>query len=31
VNRSRRNLTLCVAALGHDAASYHGHIIVPPT
>jgi hypothetical protein len=27
VNRRRINLTPCVAALGHDAASYHGHVI----
>jgi hypothetical protein len=26
VNRRRLNRTPCVAALGHDAASYHGHI-----
>ena len=25
-NRSRSNRTPCVAALGHDAASYHGHL-----
>jgi hypothetical protein len=27
VNSRRINLTPCVAALGHDAASYHGHVI----
>jgi hypothetical protein len=26
-NRSRRNLTSCVAVLGHDAATYRGHLI----
>jgi hypothetical protein len=26
-NRSRRNLTPCVAVLGHDAATYRGHLI----
>ena len=26
VNRRRINRTRCVAALGHDAASYHGHL-----
>jgi hypothetical protein len=26
VNRRRLNRTPCVAALGHDAASYHGHL-----
>ena len=26
VNTRRINRTPCVAALGHDAASYHGHI-----
>ena len=26
VNRQRLNRTPCVAALGHDAASYHGHL-----
>jgi hypothetical protein len=26
VNRRRINRTPCVAALGHDAASYHGHL-----
>ena len=26
VNRKRVNRTPCVAALGHDAASYHGHL-----
>jgi hypothetical protein len=31
-NRSRINLTPCVAFPGHDAASYHGHLVVgaPP-
>jgi hypothetical protein len=28
-NRSRTNLTPCVAELGHDAATYHGHLIPP--
>jgi hypothetical protein len=27
VNRRRVNRTPCVAALGHDAASYHGHLV----
>ena len=26
-NRSRGNLTNCVAFLGHDAATYHGHVV----
>jgi hypothetical protein len=26
VNRRRFNRTPCVGALGHDAASYHGHV-----
>ena len=26
INRRRVNRTPCVAALGHDAASYHGHL-----
>jgi hypothetical protein len=26
-NRSRRNLTPCVTAPGHEAASYHGHLL----
>jgi hypothetical protein len=26
INRRRINRTPCVAALGHDAASYHGHL-----
>ena len=26
-NRSRSNLTNCVAFLGHDAATYHGHVV----
>ena len=32
-NRSRSNLTNCVAFLGHDAATYHGHFVPqgPPT
>jgi hypothetical protein len=29
-NRSRSNLTPCPAFLGHDAATYHGHV-APPT
>jgi hypothetical protein len=29
-NNSRKNLTLCVAIPGHDAASYHGHLVVQP-
>jgi hypothetical protein len=29
VNRKRLNQTPCVAALGHDAARYHGHIAAP--
>jgi hypothetical protein len=28
-NRSRRNLTPCVAVLGHDSAAYSGHVVVP--
>jgi hypothetical protein len=28
-NRSRRNLTPCFAVLGHDAAAYQGHVVVP--
>ncbi|HUO72715.1 MAG TPA: hypothetical protein VMU39_18240 [Solirubrobacteraceae bacterium] len=33
VNLSRRNLTPCVGVLGHDAAVYHGHLLLgpPPT
>src|SRR5262249_43754489 len=27
LNRRRINRTPCVAALGHDAASYHGHVV----
>jgi hypothetical protein len=27
-NSQRRNLTKCVAFPGHDAASYHGHVII---
>ena len=30
-NQVRYNLTPCVAYLGHDAASYHGHVVLPPT
>jgi hypothetical protein len=32
-NRSRRNLTPCVAALGHDAATYNGNAVpaTPPS
>ncbi|MGZ4202944.1 MAG: hypothetical protein ACXVRH_12890 [Thermoleophilaceae bacterium] len=29
-NTSRTNLTPCVSALGHDAASYHGHQVSDP-
>lgn len=29
-NTSRTNLTPCVSALGHDAASYHGHLVSHP-
>ncbi len=29
-NASRTNLTPCVSALGHDAASYHGHQVSDP-
>jgi hypothetical protein len=29
-NSRRTNLTPCVSALGHDAASYHGHIVAGP-
>jgi hypothetical protein len=28
-NRSRRNLTPCVAFPGHDKAYYHGHVVQP--
>jgi hypothetical protein len=28
VNRTRINSTRCVAALGHDAVRYHGHVIL---
>jgi hypothetical protein len=28
VNLTRTNLTRCVNALGHDAAKYHGHLLV---
>lgn len=27
-NNARRNLTTCVAVPGHDAASYHGHVLI---
>ena len=27
-NKSRRNLTRCVDFPGHDAASYHGHVLI---
>ena len=30
-NKARHNLTKCVAFPGHDAASYHGHVLVGPT
>ena len=30
LNRSRTNLTPCVAVVGHDAATYHGHLVIPP-
>jgi hypothetical protein len=30
-NSSRRNLTPCVAFPGRDAASYHGHLVMPST
>jgi hypothetical protein len=30
LNRARINLTRCFAVLGHDAATYHGRLIVPP-
>ena len=29
-NQVRDNLTPCVAYLGHDAASYHGHVVLGP-
>jgi hypothetical protein len=29
-NAVRINLTPCVAVLGHDAAAYHGHVVLPP-
>jgi hypothetical protein len=28
VNTGRTNLTPCVAALGHDSARYHGHLLL---
>jgi hypothetical protein len=28
-NRSRQNLTPCFAVLGHDAAAYQGHVVMP--
>jgi hypothetical protein len=28
-NPSRTNLTPCIAVLGHDAATYHGHLMPP--
>lgn len=31
VNPVRINRTPCVAVLGHDAATYHGHLIPPPS
>ncbi len=31
LNRSRRNLTPCVGVLGHDAATYHGHLQLGPS
>jgi hypothetical protein len=30
-NQVRYNLTPCVAFLGHDAAKYHGHVVLPTT
>jgi hypothetical protein len=30
-NLRRINNTPCVAALGHDAAGYHGHLLLPPS
>jgi len=27
-NKSRRNLTRCVEIPGHDAATYHGHVLI---
>lgn len=30
VNPGRANLTPCVAYLGHDAARYHGHLVLRP-
>jgi hypothetical protein len=30
-NSSRRNLTPCIAFPGRDAATYHGHLVLPPT
>jgi hypothetical protein len=29
-NTVRYNLTPCVAYLGYDSASYHGHVVLPP-
>ena len=30
-NQVRYNLTPCVAYLGHDSASYHGHVVARPS
>ncbi len=30
-NRTRTNLTRCVHVPGHDAATYHGHLLPPPS
>jgi hypothetical protein len=30
LNKSRTNLTPCFAVLGNDAATYHGHVVLPP-
>lgn len=30
-NQVRYNLTPCVAYLGHDAASFHGHVVLAPS
>lgn len=30
-NRTRSNSTPCFAVLGHDAATYHGHLVTKPT
>ena len=29
-NRTRKNRTRCIDIPGHDAAAYHGHLVLPP-